>query len=122
MTPPIDQPAPELFRQDDGRTPLEVLHTEARLRNALPADIDLDTLGSIFDRFARNSRALLAHVPQPYSGAVRFVRAEDGTSAETAKQWMELFQGESSLVELPGDHYTVMRAPHLDALADEFRD
>ncbi|MFF8910685.1 hybrid non-ribosomal peptide synthetase/type I polyketide synthase [Streptomyces olivaceoviridis] len=116
------QPTPDLFRSADGRAPLEVLHAEAVRRSILPADIDLETLGSIVDRFTRNSRALLAHVPQPYAGEVRFVRAEDGTSVDTAKQWTQLFEGASALIELPGDHYSVMRPPLLDALAHAFRD
>ncbi|MEU7260676.1 hybrid non-ribosomal peptide synthetase/type I polyketide synthase [Streptomyces rimosus] len=116
------QPTPDLFRPADGRTPLEVLHTEAVRRSILPADIDLETLGSIVDRFTRNSRALLAHVPRPYTGEVRFIRAQDGASVDTAKQWMQLFEGASALIELPGDHYTVMRPPLLNALADAFRD
>jgi thioesterase domain-containing protein len=112
------QPDPAIF---DGPAPLAVLHAEACRRGILPADIDLDTLGAIFQRFARNCAALLTHVPQPYHGAARFVRAEDGTSADTAKQWLCLLPGESGVIDLPGDHYTIMRSPHLDSLANEFQ-
>ncbi|WP_246095364.1 non-ribosomal peptide synthetase/type I polyketide synthase [Streptomyces roseicoloratus] len=113
------EPGPEAF---DGRPPVEVLHAEARAAGALSEDIDLGTLTAIVDRFRNNYRALLRHTPSAFAGRVLSLRAADGgATAETAGRWMEYFTGEAALVDVPGDHYTVMRGERLRVLAGELR-
>lgn len=112
-------PDPAVFTPREGRTALQLLHTEARRRSVLPAEVDLDTLTAIVGRFSRNFRALLDHQPQPYPGRVCFLRARDGgASVETTQEWMNLVD-DAVRVDVPGDHYTVMQRPQLTALADE---
>ncbi|WP_329284569.1 non-ribosomal peptide synthetase/type I polyketide synthase [Streptomyces sp. NBC_00691] len=104
----------------DGRPPVEVLHAEARAAGALSEDIDLDTLSSIVGRFQSNYRALLRYAPSAFAGRVLSLRAADGgATVETARRWMEYFPGDATLVDVPGDHYTVMRGERLRVLADE---
>ncbi|MFD5368689.1 amino acid adenylation domain-containing protein [Streptomyces sp. NPDC127103] len=104
----------------DGRPPVEVLHAEARAAGALSEDIDLDTLSSIVGRFQSNYRALLRYAPRPFAGRVLSLRAADGgASVDTASRWMEYFPGDAALVDVPGDHYTVMRGERLRVLAGE---
>ncbi|TXS15740.1 amino acid adenylation domain-containing protein [Streptomyces sp. adm13(2018)] len=104
----------------DGRPPVEVLYEEARAAGALSVDIDLDTLSSIVGRFQSNYRALLRYAPSGFAGRVLSLRAADGgASVETASRWMEYFPGDATLVDVPGDHYTVMRGERLRVLADE---
>ncbi|MET7755323.1 amino acid adenylation domain-containing protein, partial [Streptomyces sp. NPDC005389] len=106
----------------DGRPPVEVLHAEARAAGALSEDIDLDTLSSIVGRFQSNYRALLRYAPSAFAGRVLSLRAADGgASVDTASRWMEYFPGDAALVDVPGDHYTVMRGERLRVLADELR-
>ncbi|MFI1766243.1 amino acid adenylation domain-containing protein [Streptomyces sp. NPDC020800] len=110
---------PEVF---DGRPPVEVLHSEARAAGALSDDVDLDTLSRIVGRFQNNYRALLRHEPSRFTGRVLSLRAADGgATAETARRWMEYFPGDADLVDVPGDHYTVMRGERLRILAAELR-
>jgi hypothetical protein len=53
---------------------------------------------------------------------VRFFRAADGgASRETAAAWLALFGGDAEVVDLPGDHYSVMRSPALELLAGQLR-
>ncbi|MFF9851806.1 amino acid adenylation domain-containing protein, partial [Streptomyces litmocidini] len=104
----------------DGRPPVEVLHAEARAAGALSEDIDLDTLSGIVDRFRNNYRALLCHTPGEFAGRVVSLRAADGgATVETASRWMRYFPGDATLVDVPGDHYTVMRGERLRVLAGE---
>ncbi|WP_395367640.1 amino acid adenylation domain-containing protein [Streptomyces sp. YH02] len=106
----------------DGRPPVQVLHAEARAAGALSEDIDLDTLSSIVGRFQSNYRALLRYAPSGFAGRVLSLRAADGgATVETANRWMEYFSGDAALVDVPGDHYTVMRGEPLRVLADELR-
>ncbi|WP_158719012.1 non-ribosomal peptide synthetase, partial [Streptomyces globisporus] len=110
---------PEAF---DGRPPVQVLHAEARAAGALSEDIDLDTLSGIVDRFRSNYRALLRHTPSAFGGRVVSLRAADGgATVETASRWMRYFPGDATLVDVPGDHYTVMRGERLRVLAGELR-
>lgn len=114
------EPEPDTFREA-GALPdaLGVLHTEARRRSVLPPDLDAGTLGAIFDRFARNFRALLSYEPQPYAGPVRFFRAREGAPDAVVAAWQAHFRNDTQVVDLPGDHYTVMQQPQLRRLADE---
>ncbi|MFJ7900277.1 amino acid adenylation domain-containing protein [Streptomyces sp. NPDC096198] len=114
------EPDPAAFRTA-GALPdaLAALHTEARHRSVLPPDLDTATLAAIYARFARNFRALLAHEPHPYPGPVRFLRAQDGAPDTAVTAWKALFPHDTRIVDLPGDHYTVMQQPRLRRLADE---
>ncbi|WP_190160907.1 non-ribosomal peptide synthetase, partial [Streptomyces litmocidini] len=106
----------------DGRPPVEVLYAEARAAGALSEDIDLDTLSGIVDRFRNNYRALLCHTPSEFAGRVVSLRAADGgATVGTASRWMRYFSGDATLVDVPGDHYTVMRGERLRVLAGELR-
>ncbi|MEU2065087.1 amino acid adenylation domain-containing protein, partial [Streptomyces sp. NPDC013455] len=110
---------PEAF---DGRPPVQVLHAEACAAGALSEDIDVDTLSRILTRFRDNYRALLRYAPSSFAGRVLSLRAADGgASAETAARWMAYFTGDAELVDVPGDHYTVMRGERLRILAGELR-
>ncbi|MFD9718898.1 amino acid adenylation domain-containing protein [Streptomyces sp. NPDC059076] len=113
------EPGAEFFRGvGDHTQALEVLHAEARRLSVLSDDIDVQTLGAIFGRFARNYRALLRHRPAPYEGPVRFFRAVDGATEEVVAAWRELLPPDSHVVDVPGDHYAVMQHPQLSRLAD----
>ncbi|ONI89356.1 hypothetical protein ALI144C_05290 [Actinosynnema sp. ALI-1.44] len=113
-------PAPESFPGGSAEA-LRVLHTRACAEQVLPSDIDSETLGAIFERFARNYRALLAYNPAPYPGRVLLVRAEQGASPDVTQAWLDLVPGDAHCVAVPGDHYSVMRAPQVTALADRLR-
>lgn len=111
------KPPASTFTATGGRTPLDMLYSEARRASVLPPDIDIETLRRIIDRFTRNCRALLAHDPQPYEGRVRFFRAEDGATTGTAQQWQALCPGDAEVIDVPGNHYTLMRTPYVRVLA-----
>ncbi|MBS2549392.1 amino acid adenylation domain-containing protein [Catenulispora sp. NL8] len=117
------EPDPDLFRGAGGTAEESLLFAEARRQGFLPEDIDEDTVQPILRRFLRNFRALLAHRPAAYDGEVLFLRASDGgATPETAAAWSDRLGGAVEIVDLPGDHFSVMRQPHLDSLADRLRD
>jgi thioesterase domain-containing protein len=112
------EPDPDLFRSADGTAEESLVFAEARRQGFLPEDIDEDTVQPILQRFLRNFRALLAHSPEAYDGEVLFLRAADGgASPETAAAWKARLGGAVEIVDLPGDHFSVMRQPHLGSLA-----
>ncbi|MFJ7244209.1 amino acid adenylation domain-containing protein [Kitasatospora sp. NPDC098652] len=112
-------PGPEDFEPTGDRTPTEELLTRARQAAVLPDDVDPATLDRLAGRFLHLSRALAEHRPTPYRGRVRLLRAMDGATTGTTRQWLDLLGDRAEAVDLPGDHYSVMRPPHLQTLAAE---
>ncbi|WP_167474281.1 non-ribosomal peptide synthetase/type I polyketide synthase [Nocardia arthritidis] len=97
---------------------LDDLHDWARATGVLPADVDAATLTAIVTRFSRNTRALLTYRAPNYAGAVRFYHAANGATPATAAAWLAHCTGDARIVELPGDHYGIVRPPHVEALAE----
>ncbi|WP_225732660.1 non-ribosomal peptide synthetase/type I polyketide synthase [Nocardia sp. JCM 34519] len=97
---------------------IDDLHDWARATGVLPTDVDADTLTAIVTRFSRNTRALLTYRAPDYAGAVRFYRAAHGATPATAAAWLAHCTGDARIVELPGDHYGIVRPPHVEALAE----
>ncbi|WP_369237444.1 amino acid adenylation domain-containing protein [Streptomyces sp. R21] len=112
-------PGPAEFEPTGGRSPIEELRTRARAAAVLPDEIDAATLERLAGRFLRLSRALADHEPTAYHGRVRLLRAMDGATASTTRQWLDLLGDRAESVDVPGDHYSVMRPPNLQTLAAE---
>ncbi|MDG4863787.1 amino acid adenylation domain-containing protein, partial [Streptomyces sp. T-3] len=110
-------PEPAEFEPAGDRSPIEELLTRARRAAVLPDEIDTATLERLAGRFLRLSRALADHRPAAYPGRVRLLRAMDGATATTTRQWLDLLGDRAESVDVPGDHYSVMRSPNLQALA-----
>ncbi|WSF36594.1 amino acid adenylation domain-containing protein [Streptomyces sp. NBC_01351] len=112
-------PEPAEFEPTNGRSPMEELLTRARHAAVLPDEIDAATLERLASRFLRLSRALADHEPAAYRGRVRLLRAMDGATASTTRQWLALLGDRAESIDVPGDHYSVMRSPYLQTLAAE---
>ncbi|MFG2139521.1 amino acid adenylation domain-containing protein [Streptomyces sp. NPDC048650] len=112
-------PEPAEFEPTGDRSPVEELLTRARHAAVLPDDIDAATLERLAGRFLRLSRALADHEPAAYRGRVRLLQAMDGATAATTRQWLDLLGDRAESVDVPGDHYSVMRSPNLRTLAAE---
>ncbi|WP_053657665.1 hybrid non-ribosomal peptide synthetase/type I polyketide synthase [Streptomyces sp. MMG1121] len=112
-------PEPADFEPTGGRSPMEELLTRARHAAVLPDEIDAATLDRLAGRFLRLSRALAGHVPAAYRGRVRLLRAMDGATAPTTRKWLDLLGDRAQSIDVPGDHYSVMRSPNLQTLAAE---
>ncbi|AGS70772.1 hybrid non-ribosomal peptide synthetase/type I polyketide synthase [Streptomyces collinus] len=112
-------PGPAEFEPTRHRSPVEELLSRARQAAVLPAEIDAATLERLANRFLRLARALADHDAAPYPGRVRLLRAMDGASAATTREWLDLLGDQAESVDVPGDHYSVMRSPHLRTLAAE---
>ncbi|MGW8397487.1 amino acid adenylation domain-containing protein [Streptomyces lydicus] len=113
-------PAPAEFEPTGDRSPIEELLARARHAAVLPDEINAATLERLAGRFLRLSRALADHEPAAYRGRVRLLQAMDGATAPTTRQWLDLLGDRAESVDVPGDHYSVMRSPNLQTLAAEF--
>jgi thioesterase domain-containing protein len=118
------QPDAEEFRSAEATARVPLFHRRAVEAGVLPADTGLLDLEGIVRRFGRNARALAAHDPAPTDVPALLVLADDGRSAhdEAARLWTgELLRG-CRQVNIPGDHYSIMRRPAVDRLAAILRD
>jgi len=92
---------------------LEICHTTG----ALPPATGGERLGELLEIFHRNFRALRAYVPRPYDGRIAWLRAVDTAAAVPDEGWTRL--ADVTLRHLPGNHYTLLTSPYVEALAHE---
>ncbi len=101
---------------DDGL--LRVLES-GRRAGILSADIDLERVRHLYRLFESNLRALRAYVPAGYPGRVTLLRASQRpTRGNSALGWSGLAASGVEVHPVPGDHYTMLREPHVRILAD----
>ncbi|WP_244221665.1 non-ribosomal peptide synthetase [Corallococcus exercitus] len=67
--------------------------------------------------FTHNLRALKVHRPGTFTGRVLLLQAGDGRPARD-DGWSGHVHGELTREVLPGTHYTLLRAPHVQRLAE----
>ncbi|MET9110656.1 amino acid adenylation domain-containing protein, partial [Streptomyces zhihengii] len=112
----------EEFRATDGTASTEVFRERAVRAGILPEDVDAVGTDQIVRRFSRNARALAAFEPAPADVPVRLFRACDGEpSPHAVDRWRGLLR-DCRVLDVPGDHYTVMREPAVRRLAEQLRD
>jgi len=94
----------------------------ARKAHLVPADIELPGAQLLFDTFATNLRVLRAYRPTVYSGTITLLVAGDAivenAENDPAAGWQALAAGGVDTYYVPGNHYTIMREPHVSVLAE----
>jgi len=93
-----------------------------RAARLLPEDLGLDQLKPLFETFAANLQAGRSYLRRPYSGRVTLLLSEQTFAArgpELLDGWRQSALGDIETRTLPGDHYSLLRPPHVERLADE---
>ncbi len=112
---PIEISAGELAAVDPGRR-LDVLLERVGAAGGLPPDLDPGRLRRLAHLYRTNLRAGLAYVPLPCAAPVTLVLPADGTGYDGGALWREVAVGGLEVVAVPGDHYSMLRPPHVEAL------
>ena len=100
---------------DDGL--LQVLE-DGRQAGILSVDIDLEQIRHLYRLFENNLRALRTYVPLGYPGRVTlFCASLRQASGDSTLGWGRLATGGVEVHPVPGDHYTMLREPHVRILA-----
>ena len=74
---------------------------------------------ALFEVFANNLRAMKRYEPTPLPGRIVVLRASAGLETEqNDRGWSVLAQDGLLLQEVPGNHYSVLRAPNVRTLAE----
>jgi thioesterase domain-containing protein/acyl carrier protein len=91
-----------------GGSPISRVRDRLVAAGALPAELGADEVGAWFERFTGNMRALVGYRATRYPGPLWFARGTEGASRAVADAWARR-SAVGEVIDLPGDHYTVMQ-------------
>ncbi len=101
---------------------LRPLLDRAVAAGALPADVGLARFERLAAVYQANLLAFHRYRPQTYGGRIDLFTAQDGEErSEMAAAWSEVAGGGLSRHGVPGNHYSVLREPRVEALAEALR-
>jgi amino acid adenylation domain-containing protein len=113
----------ELLRREPHQQLAYVLELAARA-NILPPDLDLSDIRRLYHVFKANVRARQSYRPKPADLYVTvFQAAESPASAReyVARGWTELALAGIEIHSVPGNHFDMVREPHVRILAERLR-
>jgi thioesterase domain-containing protein len=88
----------------------------------LPPDISLGEVKALVDVFERNFLALERWSPRPAALPVTLLRAGPAEDPrDDAVGWRRYAPSGVTVREIPGDHYSVLKQPHVRALSEELK-
>ena len=90
---------------------------QAREQTALPPDMDAGRLERLFRVYRANILAAAAYRPQPIRGKATLLRAADAAADYDPRPGWSAHGFEVAAVDVPGDHYTMLKPPHAATLA-----
>jgi amino acid adenylation domain-containing protein len=106
----------ERLRHMDSPEQIVSLLEEAVAQGILPPDTDAAQFQSLFKVFKTNLQALSSYVPQKYEGRMVLLRATENGNQDGFSGWSNLAESVETY-SLPGNHYTLLRQPQVQALA-----
>jgi thioesterase domain-containing protein/acyl carrier protein len=92
---------------------------QARRVNLLPPDMTDSEARRLYQVFKNNARAIQRYVPRPYDGQIILFEASERLpgGAQLPYGWDAVATGPLQVYDVPGDHYSMVREPHVEALA-----
>ncbi|WP_418960768.1 non-ribosomal peptide synthetase [Streptomyces tritici] len=109
------KPAAELRGMTDEEH-LDHLLGLARASDYLPPDAGREQIAHVLELWEANLRLLWNFRPRPVSGRVTLIRAAEETH-DPAGAWRELTGRDLDVRTVPGNHYSMMRRPHIEGVA-----
>ncbi|MCP4657555.1 MAG: hypothetical protein GY856_19285 [bacterium] len=91
----------------------------------MPPGFDLSQVGRLFAMFRINDRAMRRYVASPYPGRLVLLKADEFLGQQPPPPdlgWGELAAGGLEIREVAGDHYSILREPDVEALADGLKE
>ncbi len=112
---------PEALEGLSDEEQLALVARHAREAGWLPPEVRDSDLRAWRDVMRANLRAQVAYRPGDYHGGpVLLLRAKDSRrehSVDATHGWSRHVKSRLSVVDVPGDHYGALRAPHVDTVA-----
>jgi thioesterase domain-containing protein len=117
----IDLVSEELL-QSGTEIQLDWLLDQAHRSQALPADVGPDDLRRQFELYLADVAAVRNYHPPAGSFPLLLLRAADEHKVpDTIARWSRLSSNKLEVHDVPGDHVTMMRVPHVATLAEFLR-
>ncbi|HJX29584.1 MAG TPA: thioesterase domain-containing protein, partial [Thermoanaerobaculia bacterium] len=110
---------PADFRERAAGDALSWLAAEAELLGLLPRGVDTEEIARRFAVFRANFRALERYAGGPCTAPVLLLKAA-GSPADMG--WESLLARPFEVLDLPGDHYSLLRPPLVEELAAALRE
>ncbi|MBX7218450.1 MAG: amino acid adenylation domain-containing protein [Blastocatellia bacterium] len=111
---------PELHAALDTETRLAQVLRAAKASNIMPPDADLQQMSGLFRVYKANIRAVQNYIPQSYPSHITLFRASERSFARPFDQsmgWSDLTNQPVEILDVPGDHYTILAEPNLEFFA-----
>jgi len=100
-----------------------LLEADPAARTDLPEE-GLTELRKLWSTFSSLLRASRAYEPGTYVGALTLLRAAGEMTPEPAPRdlgWGRVASGGVEVIEVPGDHFSLLSAPHVDQVATQLQ-
>jgi amino acid adenylation domain-containing protein len=97
---------------------------QARRHDLLPPDFDVTKARRYFDVYHLSLEAARVYLAEPFAGKLTVFRAEERPAADPGDArlgWGTLAR-DVEVVAVPGDHHSMVRAPHVKTLAARLRE
>lgn len=112
-------PWEEILRNSKGQSFNEQMKRIPFLRD-LVSTTGEEQITQIWDVFRKNYRALLQYQPKSYPGQLILLRAK-AYQTDSPPDWAGVATGGVITHWLPGDHYSIIRKPYVQALAEQLQ-
>jgi amino acid adenylation domain-containing protein len=100
---------------------LRRLLEEACRAGIVPPDLELDSLRRLFAVFRSGLGALATYEARPYPGPVLLIRSEVTNGRNATLGWGRIAGAGVEVHQVAGDHFTMLRRPHVTAIAGLIR-
>jgi len=110
------------FEQLEPDERLAYVLEEAKRAGVVPSDIELIQVRHLFQVFKSNVQAMRRYVPYAYPGPIALFKASEQFDEQVFAEdlgWGVLAAGGVAMYAVPGNHYTVIREPNVEALAGQ---
>jgi thioesterase domain-containing protein len=99
---------------------LDYILGQGQRMGLLPPDFDLAQLCRLFEVFKANAKALSSYKARQFEGRITYFAASEplpGTASNTYQRVDRFAAGGVEMYKLPGNHFTMMKEPHVKAMA-----
>lgn len=92
---------------------------QARKNSILPPEVTEEQIKHLWYIFKSNMQAVSSYQPPSYPGSIHLFTGTDKPFEVAANGWADLAQGGVKIHNIPGNHYSLLRSPHVAVLADK---
>jgi thioesterase domain-containing protein len=108
-------------------TQLRQIWMDTKRARVVPSDMTFVEFRKLFDTFKINAQTMRRYRPGEFDGRITLFSAEQDHNGERPseprflKEWSKLAKGGVDAHVIPGDHFSMIRAPHVQVLAERLR-